>query len=54
MRPPFTCSIACLENDLVKQASVISKAVLGFLDHGRPIPRGLTMVCEYVPGETFP
>jgi len=54
MRPPFTCSIACLENDLVKQAAVISKAVLGFLDHGRPIPKGLTMVCEYVPGETFP
>ena len=54
IRPPFCCSIACLENDLNAQAEVISGTMLDVLDLGRPIPKGLTFGCSYVRGETFP
>ena len=54
MRPPFCCSIACLENDLNAQAEVISGAMLDFLDRGRLVAKGLSIGCSYVRGETFP
>ena len=54
MRPPFYCSIACLENDLEAWAGVISGAMLGFLDLGRPIVKGLYFGSTYIPGDTFP
>ena len=54
MRPPFCCSVACLENDLNAQAALISKAMLDFLDRGRPVAAGLSIGSSYVPGETFP
>ena len=54
MRPPFCCSVACLENDLNAQAEIISRAMLDFLDLGRPIAKGLSFGCSYVRGETFP
>ena len=54
MRPPFVCSIACIENDIAKNAGLVSGAVLDFLDRGRPVPPGLALASSYVPGETFP
>ena len=54
MRPPFSCSVACLENDLDAQAEVISGAMLDFLDRGRPVAKGLTISGSYIHGETFP
>jgi hypothetical protein len=54
MRPPFYCSIACLENDLEAQAEVISKSMLDYLDAGRPIADGLSFGSRYILGETFP
>lgn len=54
MRPPFTCSVACLEHDLNADAEVVSKAMLDFLAHGRRVEGGRTIGCAYVPGETFP
>ena len=54
MRPPFYCSIACLENDLEAQAEVISKSMLDYLDAGRPIAEGLSFGSRYILGETFP
>ena len=54
MRPPFSCSVACLENDLDAQAEVISGAMLDFLDRGRPVATGLSLGCSYIHGETFP
>ena len=54
MRPPFTCSLACLELDLDASANVVSKAMLEFLVHGRRVESGCTIGCVYVPGETFP
>ena len=54
MRPPFTCSLACLEFDLDASANVVSKAMLDFLVHGRRVEGGRTIGCAYVPGETFP
>ena len=54
MRPPFYCSIACLENDLEAQSRVISKAMLDFLDFGHPLDKELTFGNTYIAGETFP
>ena len=54
MRPPFYCSIACLENDLEAQAETISKSMLDYLDAGRPIAEGLSFGSRYILGETFP
>jgi hypothetical protein len=54
MRPPFYCSIACLENDLEAQSRVISKAMLDFLDFGHPLDKKLTFGNTYIAGETFP
>lgn len=54
MRPPFYCSITCLENNLEAQAKVISRAMLDFLDLGHPVDKGLTLVNTYIVGETFP
>jgi DNA-binding LacI/PurR family transcriptional regulator len=54
MRPPFYCSIACLENDLEAQAEVISRAMLDFLDLGCPVAERLTFGSTYIAGETFP
>ena len=53
MRPPFTCSLACLELDLDASANVVSKAMLEFLVHGRRVESGCTIGCAYVPGGTF-
>lgn len=53
MRPPFTCSVACLELDLDADADVVSRAMLDFLVHGRRVEGGRTIGCAYVPGETF-
>ena len=54
MRPPFYCSIACLENDLEAQAETISRAMREFLDFNRPVAKGLTFGNRYILGETFP
>ena len=53
MRPPFTCSVACLELDLDADADVVSRAMLDFLVHGRRVEGVRTIGCAYVPGETF-
>ena len=54
IRPPFTVSIACIENDLKKSANTISAAVLDYLERSRKIPSDLFLDCEYVSGDTFP
>ena len=54
IRPPFTVSIACIENDLKKSAKTISVTVLDYLERSRKIPSDLFLDCEYVSGDTFP
>ena len=54
MRPPFVCSLACVENDLAEQGRIIAQAMLGYLSDGRPVPDGITIGQNYVPGESFP
>ncbi len=54
MRPPFVCSVACLENDLVDIATTIFKAMSDFLDRGQHVPDNLSYGSSYMPGETFP
>ena len=53
-RPQFTCSVACIERDLIDCGTIVTRVIVDYLERGVPVNPKLSLGMTYVHGGTFP